>query len=34
MIESSPLRPNDRARLLYDKVARHVGFIRYDYPMG
>lgn len=33
MIEISPLRPN-RARLLYDKVARHVGFIRYDYPMG
>ena len=24
---------NVRARGLYDKVARHVGFIRYDYPM-
>ncbi len=23
-----------RARGLYDKVARHVGFIRCDYPMG
>ncbi len=25
---------NIRARGLYDKVARHVGFIRYDYPMA
>lgn len=25
---------NTRARILYDKVARHVGFIRYDYPMA
>ncbi len=25
---------NVRARILYDKVARHVGFIRYDYPMA
>ena len=25
---------NARARALYDKVARFVGFIRYDYPMG
>lgn len=25
---------NARARLLYEKVARHVGFIRYDYPLG
>ena len=25
---------NTRARALYDKVARFVGFIRYDYPMG
>ncbi|TAJ38198.1 MAG: GNAT family N-acetyltransferase [Reyranella sp.] len=25
---------NARARALYDKVARHVGFIRYDYPMA
>ncbi|MFO1163260.1 MAG: GNAT family N-acetyltransferase [Reyranellaceae bacterium] len=24
---------NAQARALYDKVARHVGFIRYDYPM-
>lgn len=24
---------NARARALYDKVAKHVGFIRYDYPM-
>ncbi len=24
---------NARARLLYDKVAKHMGFIRYDYPM-
>ena len=24
---------NVRARGLYDKVARHVGFIRYDYPL-
>lgn len=24
---------NTQARILYDKVARHVGFIRYDYPM-
>lgn len=24
---------NERARLLYDKVARHHGFIRYDYPL-
>lgn len=24
---------NARARLLYDKVAKHPGFIRYDYPM-
>lgn len=24
---------NAQARTLYDKVARHVGFIRYDYPM-
>lgn len=25
---------NDRARALYDKVARFHGFIRYDYPLG
>ena len=25
---------NTRARILYDKVARFVGFIRYDYPMA
>jgi GNAT superfamily N-acetyltransferase len=25
-------RDNDRARALYDKVARFKGFIRYDYP--
>jgi GNAT superfamily N-acetyltransferase len=25
---------NERARALYDKVARFVGFIRYDYPMA
>jgi ribosomal protein S18 acetylase RimI-like enzyme len=25
---------NARARLLYDKVARFNGFIRYDYPLG
>ena len=25
---------NARARALYDKVARFVGFIRYDYPVG
>lgn len=25
---------NVRARGLYDKVARHMGFIRYDYPMA
>lgn len=25
---------NVRARGLYDKVARHVGFIRYDFPMA
>jgi GNAT superfamily N-acetyltransferase len=25
---------NARARILYDKVARYVGFIRYDYPMA
>jgi GNAT superfamily N-acetyltransferase len=25
---------NARARALYDKVARFVGFIRYDYPLG
>src|SRR4030088_1688258 len=25
---------NARARALYDKVARFVGFIRYDYPMA
>jgi GNAT superfamily N-acetyltransferase len=25
---------NARARILYDKVARFVGFIRYDYPMA
>ena len=25
---------NARARVLYDKVARFVGFIRYDYPMA
>ena len=25
---------NTRARTLYDKVARFVGFIRYDYPMA
>jgi len=24
---------NARARILYDKVARFAGFIRYDYPM-
>ena len=24
---------NERARTLYDKVARHAGFIRYDYSM-
>ncbi len=24
---------NAQARLLYDKVAKHMGFIRYDYPM-
>jgi hypothetical protein len=24
---------NARARLLYDKVARFNGFIRYDYPL-
>ncbi len=24
---------NDVARALYDKVARHTGFIRYEYPM-
>ena len=25
---------NVRARALYDKVARHMGFIRYDYPLA
>jgi len=25
---------NERARRLYDRVARHHGFIRYDYPMA
>jgi GNAT superfamily N-acetyltransferase len=25
---------NDRARRLYDRVAQHHGFIRYDYAMG
>lgn len=25
---------NTRARVLYDRVGRHEGFIRYDYPMG
>jgi len=25
---------NARARILYDKVARFAGFIRYDHPMG
>jgi len=25
---------NAVARTLYDKVARHAGFIRYDYPLG
>ena len=25
---------NARARLLYDKVARFAGFIRYDFPLG
>jgi GNAT superfamily N-acetyltransferase len=25
---------NATARTLYDKVARHNGFIRYDYPLG
>lgn len=25
---------NTRARSLYDRVAQHHGFIRYDYPMG
>ena len=25
---------NDRARGLYDKVARFAGFIRYDYPLN
>ena len=25
---------NVRARGLYDKVARHFGFVRYDYPMA
>ena len=24
---------NARARALYDRVARHQGFIRYDHPM-
>jgi GNAT superfamily N-acetyltransferase len=24
---------NERARVLYDKVAKHNGFIRYDYPL-
>jgi len=25
---------NARARALYDRVARHTGFIRYDYPLA
>ena len=25
---------NDTARRLYDRVASHAGFIRYDYPLG
>ncbi|UUZ85206.1 GNAT family N-acetyltransferase [Paenibacillus sp. P26] len=25
---------NTKARMLYDKVAHHRGFIRYDYPLG
>ena len=33
MIEIGPLRPEDRARVLYDKVARFTGFIRYVYPL-
>jgi GNAT superfamily N-acetyltransferase len=27
------MQDNDRARVLYDKVARFNGFIRYDYPL-
>jgi hypothetical protein len=43
MIETGPLRPEDRAtwevlararaRVLYDKVARFTGFIRYSYRL-
>ena len=42
MIKMGPLRPEDRAawgnpnaqaRVLYDKVARFTGFIRYGYPL-
>lgn len=36
MIETGPLRPEDRAawaRVLYDKVARFTGFIRYGYRL-
>lgn len=25
---------NETARALYDKIARHTGFIRYEYPLG
>jgi GNAT superfamily N-acetyltransferase len=28
------MQDNDRARALYDKVARFNGFIRYDYPLA